>query len=483
MKLRLLLAWLLVLVSVLAACGRHADEGGGGTPAPTAKETETRATEAKAEETAADQAPEPSPLDEAIRSVLVDRKEVSISFWTGTGAANFPVLEEMVRAFQQQYPNIKVDFSNQGPLAELTDKLTQNIVAKSTPTLSNLDASTFPEYIASGAIVDLLPYYEHPEIGLAGKATDPFSYYIDEVKSFSPQGTMYGFPTNKKTADVLVYNKTYFDAKGWEPPATWDDVVRYAKAIKEETGKPGFSFDNAYGDAPFALLSRQWGSPYIRDDGAIDIDNEAGRAALKFYRENMDLGYFTMPALLPSAGGKYSSNGFVKEETYMFVGAAAGIQFAIPNPESGHSSFEIGVAPVPQKDPGNPVYYSKGENYAIFSNSTEEERVAAWLLIAFLTDPGQNVNWLIRTGNLPISQAMLDEPEYRNFLDAEADNTPEYYRAAAVKAVLSVDKLTFNKAIPKSAALAEAVGQMWEAVMIGGGDPDKLLSETAAKLQ
>lgn len=467
----------LVFVLLLTACNND-----GGTPAPS--DVSSVETPEPAGETAAESEQAASgPLEDAIRSVLVDKKEVSITFWTGTGAANFPVLEEMVNDFQAEYPNIKVDFSNQGPIGELTGKLTQNIISKSTPTLSNINAATFPQYIDSDAIVDLLPYYEHETIGLSDPATGVFAHYLNETMSYGPNGTMYGFPTHKKTADVLVYNKTYFDSKGWKPPVTWDEVESYSKTIYEETGKPGFSFDNSYGDAPFMLLSRQWGSPYILEDGTLDIDNDASREALAFYKENMEKGYFTMPALLPSAGGKFSSNGFVMEETYMFVGPAAGVQFAVPKPESGHKDFEVGIAPVPQKDPNETVYFSKGEDYVVFSNSTEEERVAAWLLISFLTDPKQNVKWLTMTGNLPISQAMVNEPDYQQFLQITDANDPNYYKSAAVNAVLSAGDLTFTRITPQSAAIADAVGIMWEAITIGGGDAAQLLEETAAELK
>lgn len=146
----------LILITLLAAaCGDTTDggnvnsveqRGAGGSEVDS--DTETGNAEATSE------------LDKAVQSVLIDKSEVSITFWTGTGAANYPYLEAMVSAFQEEYPNIQVDMSNQGPIGELTDKLTQNIVSRSTPTLSNIDASTFPEYIASGAIIDLLPYYE-----------------------------------------------------------------------------------------------------------------------------------------------------------------------------------------------------------------------------------------------------------------------------------------------------------------------------------
>ncbi|MBO7746347.1 extracellular solute-binding protein [Paenibacillus sp. MWE-103] len=454
----------------LAACGHNQTSESGNAGKPAASSAGSSASQGA--------------LEAAVEHLLNDKKEVRISFWTGTGAANYPTLQKMVDAFQDRYPNIKVDLSNQGAIGDLTDKLTQNIVSKSTPTLSNIDAATFPEYISSQAIVDLMPYYQNKEIGMTAGNSGPFRYYLDEVKSFGPEGTMFGFPTNKKTSDVLIYNKSYFDSKGWQPPKTWDEVASYAKSIKEETGKPGFSFDNSYGDAPFKLLSEQWGSPYINADGTIAIDNEASKAALNFYKGNMDSGYFTMPELLPSTEGKtFTSTAFVKEETYMFIGAAAGVQFAVPKPEAGQKSFEVGVAPLPQKDPGHPVSFSKGEDYVIFANATEDERAAAWLLISFLTDAKQNADWLIQTGNLPIGQAMLDDTTYKQFLSAKPSDGSTYYRAAAVNAVLASGDLAFNKVIPKSSQLAQAVGDMWEAIMIGGGDVDQQLQAAADKVK
>lgn len=423
-------------------------------------------------------------LQKAIKAVVTDKKEVSISFWTGTGANNFPYLEKMVKNFQASYPNIKVDFSNQGKIDELTKKLTQNIVSKSTPTLSNLDSSSFPEYINSHAIVDLMPYYNEGTIGFTKEEKEKlFTNYIEEVKSFGPSGTMYGFPTNKKTTDVLVYNKTYFDKKGWQAPKTWDDVVKYSKLIKEDTGKPGFSYDNSYGDAAFKLMSQQWGSPYTKADGTIDINNDASKAALKFYKDNMNQGYFTMPALMKSAGGKNSSNGFVNEETYMFVGAAAGVPFAVPNPKSGNKEFELGVAPIPQKDLQKSFALSKGEDYAIFSNATDEERVAAWLLIKFMSDAKENTEWLTRTGNLPISKTMLEIPAYQQFLNSDKSNPNNFYLAAGVKAALATENLSYNKVIAKSSMLATNTGSMWESIMIGGGDISTLLQQTADSLK
>lgn len=420
----------------------------------------------------------------AITKVLVDKEEVNISFWTGTGAANFPYLEAIVNAFQEEYPNIHVDFQNQGPVSDLMDKLTQNIVSKSTPTLSNINPTYFKEYIDSGAIIDLAPYYEDAQVGFTAEERAAFlPNFIAEAQSFGGEGTMYGFPTNKKTTEVLFYNKTYFDSKGWGAPTTWDELAAYSKQIKEDTGVPGFSYDVAYGEGAFHLLSMQWGSPYINAEGAVSIDNDASREALRFYKENYDAGYFTMPSDLPSSnGGNYSSSGFANKECYMYVGSAAGAQYTIPDPEKGQEMFEVGIAPLPQKDASHKVVFTRGEDYCIFSNASEEERVAAWLLIKFLSRDDQNAEWLIATGNLPITSTMENNAEYKAFLDTPNDGSKTYYTALEINAAMDMtDYMAYEPMTDVTASLATAAGSMWKAVIIGGQDIESAIADAVAQ--
>ena len=424
-------------------------------------------------------------IAEAIKKVMEDKEEVNITFWTGTGEANFPYLQAMVDAFEEEYPNITVELENQGQVMDLMDKLTQNIVSKTTPTISNISPSYFKEYIDSGAIIDMMPYFENEEIGFTEEEKNAiYPMYLEEAMSFGEDGTMYGFPTNKKTGDAFFYNKTYFDEKGWEAPATWDEVAQYSKVIKEETGVPGLSYDVAYPEAAFKMLSMQWGSEYLTEDGEADIDNEASREALKFYKENYDAGYFTMPSEMPSAGGNYSSDGFTGGECYMYVGAAAGAPYAVPDPEAGEEVFEVGIAPIPQKDDNNRIAFSKGEDYCIFSNATAEERVAAWLLIKYMSGDEANVDWLIATGNLPITNTMAEVPEYKAFLETENDGSSNYYKAAAVNTLLEMaDYMQYERVSPVSAALAESCGTMWQSVIIGGKDIEAAMEQAVAEVE
>lgn len=424
-------------------------------------------------------------LQSAIKKVLEEKEEVNISFWTSTSQVNFPYLQAIVDAFQEEYPNIHVDMAAQGAVNDLMDKLTQNVVSKTTPTISNLNPTYFSEYINSDAIIDLMPYYADAKIGFTDSEKETFyPFYIDEVMSFGEEGTMYGFPTNKKTADILFYNKTYFDTQDWEAPTTWDEVIDYSKRIKEDTGMAGFSYDVAYAEAAFKLMSMQWGSPYIDSEGNVSIDNEASRQALNFYKKNFDAGYFTMPSEMPSAGGgNYSNKGFVVKECYMFVGASAGMPYSLPKAEAGQEVFEVGAAAIPQKDVNNRIAFSKGEDYCIFSNASAQERVAAWLLIKFMSGDDQNVEWYTFTGNLPITSTILENSDYQEFLNKSNDGSGEYYRSAAVNAALDMmDYMKNEQFSPITASLATECGEMWKAVIIGGADIDESIANVVVKV-
>lgn len=425
-----------------------------------------------------------SSLEDAIKSVVVDKNEVNISFWTGTGANNFPYLEAIVNNFQEAYPNIHVDFQNQGAINDLMTKLTQNIVARQTPTLSNVNPTYFKEFIDAGAVVDMAPYYNDATVGYTDEEKAAFiQSNLKEAESFGGEGTLYGFPTNKKTADILFYNKTFFDAHGWTAPSTWEEVLEYSKAIYEETGKPGFSYDVAYAESAFRLMSMQWGSEYITDDGSVAIDNDASREALKFYKDAFDAGYFSLPSEMPSsAGGNYSNKAFVEQECYMYVGSAAGAPYGVPSADKGQEVFEVGSAPVPQKADGVKLAFNKGEDYCIFSNTTEEERVAAWLLVKFLSSDEQNADWLIATGNLPVTTTINNNEKFNAYLNTENDGSVLYYKAIAVKAVLDMnDYITFEKQTPVTASLAKAAGTMFQSVIIGGMDIDDALAQAEAE--
>lgn len=168
----------------------------------------------------------------------------------------------------------------------------------------------------------------------------------------------------------------------------------------------------------------------------------------------------------------------------MFVGSAAGAQYSIPSAESGQEVFEVGIAPVPQYDTGNQLVFTRGEDYCVFSNATAEQRVAAWLLIKFLSQDEQNVEWLIATGNLPITSTMADNPDYKAFLETDNDGSKLYYTAAEINASLKMtDYMSYEKMSAVTAPLASATGSMWQAIIIGNQNVDEAIAAAVDELK
>ncbi len=113
------------------------------------------------------------------------------------------------------------------------------------------------------------------------------------MKSVTYQDKLWGIPTNNETM-AFIWNKEIFKAAGLDPekpPATWEEVRTYSKAIKDATGKAGYGLVarvNA-GNTPFRYMPLAWAYGSGALDEAEDspkyetsmINNEGGVAALQ----------------------------------------------------------------------------------------------------------------------------------------------------------------------------------------------------------
>src|SRR5919109_3166994 len=66
--------------------------------------------------------------------------------------------------------------------------------------------------------------------------TDTFGEYFLSLGEF--QGEHYGVPTNINLKSMVWYPKKAFDAKGYQVPATWDDLMALTDKIKADGGTP-----------------------------------------------------------------------------------------------------------------------------------------------------------------------------------------------------------------------------------------------------
>ena len=190
---------------------------------------------------------------------------------------------EFWEAFHKTYPNITVEKTNID-YNSITDKLRTAALGNAAPMCVKLMLLWGAEFAAKGQLAEFKP----EDIGF--KTGD---FWPKAIASTMWQGKQYGVPTNNETM-AFIWNAGIFKAAGLDPekpPATWDDVVKYSKQIKDKTGKNGYGLvarTNA-GNTPYRFMPEMWaegGGAYDEAEAnptyeKIEITNDGTKKALQ----------------------------------------------------------------------------------------------------------------------------------------------------------------------------------------------------------
>lgn len=363
---------------------------------------------------------------------LNTEETIEIEFWHGNGQQLQGVIQNIIDEFNVYFPNIHVTQTSFGDYDTLRDTVTSGIPAHELPTI----AQTYPDhvalYLAGDAMQELDSYIQsdtqvllsdgtYDKVGLSEAEQD---LYIDgfwaEGTMYDNFGTMYSIPFNKST-EVVFYNKTIFDKYGYSVPQTWDDVLaicedyvtkpEYQNLVKEGTKAAVFSIDSEAN--LFITLTQQWGGEYTKFDdngnGVFAFNNAKSKAAMGFFKENFDKGYFASATYF---GAKYSSDAFKAQQCIMTIGSSAGASYNSP----GDGSFEVGVTAYPQKDLNNAQVIQQGTNVSLFKCVNPQEELAGWLFMKFLTNFESSLAWCTNTAYFPIRKDVLNSAEYKEHI-------------------------------------------------------------------
>jgi ABC-type glycerol-3-phosphate transport system substrate-binding protein len=287
-------------------------------------------------------------------------------------------------------------------------------------------------------------------------------------------GKTYGLPFNKST-EVFIYNKTYFEENSLPNPNTlyddgqwtWTKLAEIAQSIKDlNTGKTAadkffpFSYDSS--SNLFITLGRQWGGEYTNNKGKLLFDNPKTEAAVKFYQDQHTAGLFTLPTEWEAL---YGTDKFLAGDVFMTVGSSAGVSKNVPL----NNSFQIGVAPIPQENAAHKSVIQQGTNLSIMVNSTDEQRLAAWMLIKYLTSAEVTLDLSMETGYLPVRKSVLNGTKYNEFLTTPSVTNPVAVAIAAggLAAKKQVNDSFYDPAFNTSSNVRAEVGLAIEAALYG----------------
>ena len=197
-----------------------------------------------------------------------------------------PAMQEIIKAFNQKYPNVKVSISL-AVFDQYFTKLKTQGSSDNLPDVFWMNGPNFQLFASNKQLATL--------DGLTGaKQVDPANYpkALDDL--YSLDGKQYGVPKDFDTI-ALWYNKKLFaEAKVAEPTAdwTWDDYKAAAAKLKAALGPKGIyaSGDELGNQGNYypAILSN---GGYIVKDGKSGYADPKTAEALQFWSDMVKEGY------------------------------------------------------------------------------------------------------------------------------------------------------------------------------------------------
>jgi multiple sugar transport system substrate-binding protein len=222
------------------------------------------------------------------RAVAQDVTEIDfMTYLTGPDAATY---EALVNQFNDEHPNIKVNFLVSTGGAEYLAQLVLAIRSGNAPAALLLHQDEMPRYINN----DMLTGWSQADWETA------FNLKLDDFVPAAMQyavvnGMVYGIALSV-FQDGLYYNVDHFVAAGLDPdkpPQTWDEFLQYAQTLTKDfdgDGTPDQWGYFCYGGWQYRMLwqwySLLWemgGELLNEDQTEVAFNNETGVAALQYF--------------------------------------------------------------------------------------------------------------------------------------------------------------------------------------------------------
>ena len=389
-KVTSLLMSIMLSLFVLVGCGNN----GQTTEKPAENNTETTETAETAENTeenkeTADKAKEED--DTKAKEAESSGQATEIVFWHAMGGGQGEALEKLVKQFEEENPNIKVNLQNQGNYGDLNQILVSTMQSpQDLPTITQ----AYPDWMLQFQSADLVTDLTDMVKGENG--IEDYEDILPGVREeIEEDGKIMALPFNKST-EVLWYNKTLFDELGLEVPTNYDELFEVSKKIYDEKGIPGVGFDS---------LSNYYVT-YLKNNGDIamdenlDVASEPSVAAVEYYQNGIKEGYFRI-----AGTDQYMSGPFANEQVGAYIGSNAGEVYVRDGVDG---KFEYAAAPYPAES-----NVQQGTNIYMFENASEDQKKAAFEFLKFLVSKESQIQFAIDTGYMPARTSAVEDSKYK----------------------------------------------------------------------
>ncbi|MFC7581060.1 ABC transporter substrate-binding protein [Schaalia naturae] len=312
---------------------------------------------------------------------------------------------DVVKAFEEKYPNIHVTVTNVGGAADTYTALSNALQAGSgLPDAAQIEYYALPQYATGSSLADLT---EFGAGDLEGQYTPGTWNSINQTTAKGVSG-IFGLPVDSGPM-ALFYNQATFEKAGIsEPPTTWDAFYEDAKKI-HALGDNYYITSDSGNDAGF-LTSIMWQlSP-----SAFQVDGQ--NITVDFTDPNFQKFVDIWQKLIDEDLISTSIVGWSDE---WFKGLGDGTLASLPTgawmpanllANSSEASGDFRVAPMPSIDGSAVNAENGGSSLAIMDASGN--KAAAYKFLEFVSN-GDGATLRVKGGNFPSLQSTLDDTDFQ----------------------------------------------------------------------
>jgi sn-glycerol 3-phosphate transport system substrate-binding protein len=388
---------------------------------------------------------------------LIQSGPTEVLYWGSFSGVLGEAELALVTRFNEEHPDIQINYQFQGTYEETAQKLTAAIQANQAPDVSLLSDVWWFRFYLANAIA--------PMDDLITAAGVDLTDYVDSlIQEGNRDGSQYWIPFARSTP-LFYYNKEAFAEVGLtEAPKTWQQLVDVAPELIRMDGSTMTRSAFAHPDGAsyvawlFQGVTWQHGGLYSDADLNIKINEEGAVAAGEFYRSSVADGWASVP-VDPETD---FSSGF----TTAIMASTGGLRGITNN-----ATFDFGTAFLPEGPAGGGVC-TGGAGLAILNSS--EKKDAAFEVVSWLSSPEITAWWSQNTGYMPVRKSAAESEEMQAFF---AEN-PNFK--------VAVEQLAVTK--PQDAARVfipggdQIIGGGLEEILINGTDAQTAFDDVAATL-
>ncbi len=371
-----------------------------------------------------------------------------ITMWTGTW--NDGLMDDIMKDFYAQYPEIKVNFEYL-PWDGMGDKYLSALQAGAGPDVLDMAIAWTIPYASMGKLQKLDEYIKKYQVDMS-------EYYECALETLTVDGSYYALPYRSETM-CLFYNKDLFEKAGLDPeapPATWeelrDDAMKLTEGDVFGFGLSGSNADNTTSQIYSMMFSK--GVSLLNDDMTKAAFNTAeGIEAFSFW-SNLFLRDGVAPKSVLENDNTTNRNLFAEEKLGMFISGSYDIDPILEaNPD-----INMGFALCPAFEGGENSAQLGGWNLGMSDTCKNPE--AAFALMSYLASPEVSVDFS------------------STFSSCESAVTNEKYADENLKVFM--EAINYGVPLPGSPYMNQITDIIYneaQAVLSGSKDPETALAD------